>query len=79
MAVSVARHQPLAQQFRAMHPMPERVCLNAASAVVGFHGWAFQRGGPTAAAPRSAIALWHHRVSYARSAITLPISCSHWI
>jgi hypothetical protein len=48
--------------------------LAMAPAVVGFHGWAFLRGVMTAEAPRSAMALWHLRVSYAPSAVTLPIS-----
>jgi hypothetical protein len=47
--------------------------LAMAPAVVGFDGWAFLRGALTAAAPRSAIALWHRRVSYAPSAVTLPM------
>ncbi len=47
--------------------------LTMAPAIVGFHGWAFLRGGMTAAVPRSAMALWHLRVSYAPSAVTLPI------
>ena len=91
LAVEIVRHQPLAQQFHAMHPLPGRVMrsmspkgfvstrflrwyplqfrqsarpryldarsasfLAMAPAVVGFHGWAFLRGGITAAAPRSA-------------------------
>jgi len=40
--------------------------------VSAFHGLAFFRGGIAAAAPRSAMAPWHLRVSQAPSAVTLP-------
>jgi hypothetical protein len=42
-----------------------------APAVVSFQGWALRRGRMTAAPPRSAIASWHLRVSWAPSAVTL--------
>jgi len=45
-----------------------------APALVGFQGFAFLRGGITAWASLAAIASWHLRVSYAPSAVTLPMS-----
>ena len=47
-----------------------------APAVVGFQGLAFPRGRMTACALRSAIASWHLRMSWAPSAVTLPICSS---
>lgn len=47
-----------------------------APALVGFQGFAFLRGGITACASRAAIASWHLCVSYAPSAVTLPMSWS---
>lgn len=55
----------LTASFRAIAP-----------AFVGFQGLAFLRGGITALAPLAAIASWHLRVSYAPSAVTLPMSWS---
>ena len=54
-----------------------KISLRAmAPAVSGFQGLAFFRGGMIAAAPRSAMASWHLRVSKAPLAVTLAISCS---
>ena len=50
-----------------------------APALVGFQGFAFLRGGTTAWASLAAMASWHLRVSYAPSAVTLPISWSDGI
>jgi len=47
-----------------------------APGVSGFQSLAFLRGGMTAWALRAAMASWHLRVSYAPSAVTLPISSS---
>ena len=62
------RISPFARQI-----YPTALVTGMPRAVVGFQGCAFLRGGMTAAAPRSVMALWHRRVSYAPSAVTLPI------
>ena len=58
----------LTASFRAIAP-----------ALVGFQGLAFLRCGITAWAFLAAMASWHLRVSYALSAVTLPISWSDGI
>ncbi len=66
LTVKVPRHKALPQQLNTVH-----LRLDAASAVMVFHDFAFLPGGITAWTPRSAIASWHFRVSYAPSAVAL--------
>lgn len=53
---------------------PTGSVIGIAPALVGFQGLAFLRGGITVWAFLAAIASWHLRVSYAPSAVTLPMS-----
>lgn len=54
--------------------MQVKAIEHMARATLGFQSFAFLRGGVTAWASLTAIALWHLRVACAPSAVTVPIS-----